>query len=155
MRVRAAAAAIVALAVAGLGPAGQAAGALTQRVDGSIARAMAHPYYDDGCLMGVQYQFAWLEQPEPNGVVGYQFEIDESTWGKPYRLRPVGAAGEVDLDIGFFPRFRPLFVYNEDYHPHATRRQGGESGIVPRGMTRAIVCLHTGSNVSFRYTARS
>src|SRR5918998_1060498 len=96
-------------------------------------------------LVGVATLALAALAPTGQAAVAPGQRVDESTWGKPYRLRPVGSAGEVDLDIGFFPRFRPLIVYNEDYHPHATRRQGGESGIVPAGMTRAIVCLHTGS----------
>ena len=129
----------------------QAAPTARQREEGSIRLEMPHPVYADGCLgLGAQYQFAWLHQPALNGMVGYQFGIKEHTWGRKFELVP--SDERADLDIAFFPRFMPLIV-TEEYVPYASRRYGGESGIVPRGMTEAIVCLHSGSEVEFRYTA--
>lgn len=144
---------LAALVAATLTSSLRAAPAPGQRVDGSIRLALPHPVYEDGCLgFGAQYQIAWLQRPEVNGVVGFQFELDERTWGKRYRLVP--SDDTADLDIAFFPRFQPLVV-TEDYVDDATRGPGGETGIVPSGMTVALVCLYSGSEVSFRYTART
>ena len=150
MRVRAI---LMVAAVAGMAPAAplHASPGSGQRVEGSIKLAMAHPVYADGCIgLGAQYQIAWLHQPALNGFVGYQFEIDERTWGKRFKLEPLDEMA--DLDIAFFPRFFPGFV-TEDYVDYGSRRRGGESGIVPEGMHEAIVCLHTGADVEFVYRA--
>ncbi len=143
---------LMAAVVAGMGLATplEAAPRRGQTVEGSIRLSMANPVDPAGCLGGVQYQFAWLNESAFNGVVGFQFKIDERTWGKKYELVPLDGT-KVDLDIFFFPQFQPL--YTTGYEPHASRRPGGEQGIVPGDMHDALVCLHTGSDVAFRYTA--
>lgn len=145
---------VIAATVAGLAIAAplSAAPRRGQRVDGSIRLATANPVHSDGCLgLGAQYQVAWLEQPALSGHVGYQFEVDERTWGEDFKL-VAGKAG-ADLDIAFFLYVHPGFV-TQDYVFHATRGRGGERGVVPPGATQALVCLYAGSEVPFRYTAR-
>jgi hypothetical protein len=144
---------VASVAVAGLALAAplQAAPKPRQRIDGSIRVAVPHPVYSEGCLgFGVQYQVAWLEQPALSGHVGYQFTVDPRTWNREFELVPSDPRS--DLDIAFFPDFQPVYV-DDPYWAYDRRGYGGEEGLVPPGMTKALVCMHSGNDVSFRYTA--
>ena len=37
--------------------------------------------------------------------------------------------------------------------PFANRKEGGEVGKVPPGMSKALICMFAGSNATFTYTA--
>lgn len=122
----------------------------SQKVDGSIVLETPHPIYSDGCLgFGAQYQVSTLEQPALSGYVGYQFDVEQRTWGEDFKL-VAGDAG-ADFDIAFFRFVHPGFV-TEEYVFYATRARA-EKGVVPPGATMALVCLYDGSVEAFRYRA--
>ncbi|HJR43994.1 MAG TPA: hypothetical protein VJ927_00150 [Actinomycetota bacterium] len=88
----------------------------------------------------------------PNGVVGYTFEVDPKTVGKPFKLEVADGAG---MDIQFYselgdatdPTTAPANMGFETPGP------GGEEGTVPPGMPIVFVCMNEGANSSFTYTA--
>ena len=124
-----------------------------QQVSGSIA--LPAPFTDDtGCFAGLQRRVAILTQEQVNGVVGYHFDIDPATIGKPFVLEPTGGQGDVDLDITFYYEFGTVEDVTGDPQnagspvnmSFATREPGGESGVIPKGdWTKAIVCVYGGA----------
>ncbi|MFN2587908.1 MAG: hypothetical protein ABR613_07310 [Actinomycetota bacterium] len=132
-----------------------------QKVDGSI-RMMA-PYAGSTfatCYSGLHRRIMILssENQQINGVVGYSFDLEPATNKKPFVLEVTGGQGDVDLDITFYTEFgTPEQATDPAYAPanysYETRGAGGESGMVPDGMKKAIVCMHTGMNATFTYTA--
>jgi hypothetical protein len=101
-----------------------------------------------------------------NGSVGYRFEIDKSTWNKPFKLEVTGGEGTVDLDIFMYLVMPPAEDTVDDpvnggspvSVDYGNRKEGGEAGIVPKGATEAIVCMYAGPeyfgfNSSFMYMA--
>jgi hypothetical protein len=89
---------------------------------------------------------------QANGAVGYTFEVDPKTAGKPFRLKVSEGAG---MDISFYselgdptdPTVAPANI------PFETPGPGGEKGKVPAGFDYAFVCMTEGQNASFTYTA--
>ena len=102
------------------------------------------------CVYRAQRTLLW--QGGPNGVVGYTFDVDKKTVGKPFKLE---AGGGVGFDISFYsdmgdptnPTTAPTNIAYENTGP------GGEKGIVPAGFPIAFVCMTEGTNGSFTYTA--
>jgi len=133
-----------------------------QKVEGSIALPAPHP---DGCYSGLHRRLMIVTQDQgPNGVIGYDFDIDKKTWSKPFVLKVTGGQGTVDLDITFYTEFGTVEqAADTQYAPgniaYDTREAGGEAGTVPPQMKRAIVCLYAGSagyggmNAGFTYVA--
>ena len=88
----------------------------------------------------------------PNGVVGYTFEVDPKTVGKPFKLEVADGAG---MDISFYadlgdptdPTTAPANMGFETAGP------GGEKGTVPPGFPIVFVCMNEGANAGFTYTA--
>ena len=133
--------------------------AVRQEVVGHIAsqappaEATSEP---DGCYAGVHRRIAVATMEQVNGVVGFHFEVDPGTWNKKFRLTPVTAG--VDIDITFYTEFGTLeqatdtafAPYNVSFEERDTE---GESGVVPPDMTRGLVCMKTGMNADFVYTA--
>lgn len=138
-----------------------------QEVSGSVAAPA--PYTDDsGCYAGLHRRVAILGMEQVNGDIGYHFDVDEKTAGKPFILEVTGGQGTVDLDITFYQKFgTPEDIANDPVNvgspvavSEQTREAGGESGIVPKGgFVKAIVCMYggtagyTGVGASFTYTA--
>ncbi|HEX2294095.1 MAG TPA: hypothetical protein VHN37_02175 [Actinomycetota bacterium] len=129
-----------------------------QDVSGSIlmqappSDATSNP---NGCYSGVHRRIAVLSQEQVNGVVGFHFDIDPGTWNKKFRLTPGSA---VDLDITFYDGFGTVEQAAEtSYAPYnlgfETRDNNGEAGIVPPNTTKVIVCMKTGQQASFEYSA--
>lgn len=89
---------------------------------------------------------------EPNGIVGYSFEVDPATVGKRFKLTVADGAG---MDIQFYadlgdptnPTAAPPNVGFETAGP------GGEKGTVPAGYPIAFVCMTDGANAAFTYKA--
>lgn len=89
---------------------------------------------------------------QPNGVVGYTFDVEPATVGKKFKLVPSDGAG---VDISFYselgdpadPTVAPTNVPFENVGP------GGEKGVVPAGYPIAFVCLTDGANATFTYKA--
>lgn len=123
-----------------------------QQVSGSIA--LPAPFTDDtGCFAGLHRRFAILTQEQVNGVIGYHFDVDPATIGKPFVLEVTGGQGDVDLDITFYYEFGTVEDVTGDPQgagspvntSFATREPGGESGVIPKGdYTKAIVCVYGG-----------
>lgn len=154
---------MVALLVAALVPGHAVAGkkkkkGVTQTVEGHIL--MQAPPADvtsnpDGCFAGVHRRIAVISQEQINGIVGYHFDVDPKTWKKKFRLTP---AKDVDIDITFYAEFGTLEQATDtSYAPptadFAERDNEGEFGVVPPDMTKAIVCMKTGDDADFVYTA--
>ena len=143
-----------------------AAKAKQQQVSGTIA--LPAPFTDDtGCFAGLQRRVAILTQEQVNGVVGYHFDVDPATIGKPFVLEVTGGQGDVDLDITFYYEFGTVDDVTGDptnagspvSASFGTREPGGESGVIPKGdYTKAIVCVYggqqgAGAAATFDYTA--
>ncbi|MDQ3957264.1 MAG: hypothetical protein M3273_02960 [Actinomycetota bacterium] len=137
-----------------------------QEVSGSVA--LPAPYTDNsGCYAGLHRRMAILTQERVNGVIGFHFDIDPSTLGKPFVMEPTGGQGDVDLDIYFYQKFGTVEdVVGDPLNAGApvtvqfnTREPGGESGIVPKGdFTKVIVCMYggdmgAGAGATFDYEA--
>lgn len=137
-----------------------------QQVSGSVA--LPAPFTDDtGCFAGLQRRVAILTQEQVNGVVGYHFDVDPSTIGKPFVLEATGGQGDVDLDITFYYEFGTVEDVTGDPQnagspvntSFASREPGGESGVIPKGdYTKAIVCVYggqqgAGAAATFDYVA--
>ena len=137
-----------------------------QQVSGSVA--LPAPYTDDtGCFAGLHRRMAIVTQEQVNGVVGYHFDVDPATIGKPFVLEVTGGQGAVDMDILFYYEFGTIDdVVNDPQGAGApvsygfqTREAGGESGVIPKGdYTKAIVCVYGGAQgagaaATFDYTA--
>lgn len=154
------------LVAAALVPNATAAAPKQQKVSGSIA--LPAPFTDNsGCFAGLHRRFAIVTQEQVNGVVGFHFDVDPATIGKPFVLEPTGGAGTVDLDILFYYEFGTIEDVVTD--PTAagapvsagfqTREPGGESGVIPKGdYTKAIVCMYggdqgAGAGATFDYVA--
>jgi hypothetical protein len=141
------------------------AGGKMQTVKGSIA--FPAPFTDDsGCYAGLQRRASIMSMDNAQGVIGYDFNLDKTTLGKPFKLTPSGGVGTVDMDITFYQQFgTPQDVLTDPTAAgspvsvgYDTRKPGGESGIVPKGMTKAIVCIYSGQQyqgggASFTYMA--
>jgi hypothetical protein len=148
---------VASTALSGAAVAGKAKGA-RQDVSGTIL--MQAPPSDatnnpNGCYAGVHRRLAVASQERVNGVVGYHFEIDPGTWKKKFRLTPGSA---VDIDITFYSEFGTLeqatdTAYAPLNYTFEERDNEGEAGVVPVDVTRAIVCMKTGQNATFTYSA--
>jgi hypothetical protein len=123
----------------------------TQTVEGSVA--LPAPYTDGTCFFGAHRRANLVAQRQAQGIVGFDFDVDPKTEGGKFKLEPSDPAA--DLDISFYmsigdiqdPAGAPSNLAFE------TREAGGESGTIPPGYPIAIVCMVTGENVGFTYTA--
>ena len=141
------------LALVALVPAASAGAPKQQTQEGSIAASA--PFTDDtGCYAGVHRRLQAGAQGLANGVVGYNFEVDKTTWNKRFKLEASGGQGYVDLDIYFY--LGPMTTVDDivaaggDPAPPATisyntREAGGESDIVPKGAENIVVCMYGGA----------
>lgn len=148
---------LIAVAVVGLMlgaavPAGAAKKA-KQTEEGSIA--IAAPFTDGSCFFGLHRRLNLVAQRQVQGVVGYDFDIDPATEGGKFKLVPSDESA--DLDISFYQSIGDIqdpagAPANTGFE---TREPGGEAGVVPPGYPIAIVCMVSGENVDFTYTATS
>lgn len=148
-------------------PAGAAAPAKPQVVEGSIIfPAIFAQGTFDGCWAGLTRRITQTAAGQGNGVVGYRFPVDKATWNGKFKLEPTGGTGDVDLDIFLYTYMPPAEAVLDDpvnggtpvSVDYTTREPGGESGTVVKGATDAIVCMyggpsHVGFNSTFTYTA--
>src|SRR5688500_662558 len=137
----------VMLAFALIGSPASAGKAKVQNVEGSIALRAPFVSPDEqleSCYAGVHRRLAIASQGNANGVVGWNFEVDPATHGKPFKLEVSGGQQNPDMDVTFYltglgsiddhaasPPWgtEPVTVAFEDRAP------GGEKGIVPDGAT--------------------
>jgi hypothetical protein len=152
----------LALAVAAIAPGTAVAGkkkGVRQDVEGHIA--MQAPPSDatsnpNGCYAGVHRRINVIAQEQANGIVGFHFDVDPKTWNKKFRLTPVTEG--VDIDITFYSEFGTTDQATDTgYAPYTVgfeeRNNEGEFGVVPPDMTKVIVCMKTGMNADFTYSA--
>ena len=153
------------MAMSLLGAPASAGKAKIQTVEGSIALRAPFVSQEEQlktCYAGVHRRLTLATQGNANGVVGWNFEVDPSTYGKPFKLEVSGGQMSPDMDITFYmtglgsiddhaaspPWGTPAVAINfEDRAP------GGEQGIVPKDATDAIVCMFEGYGADFVYTA--
>lgn len=148
-----------------LGAPASAGKAKIQTVEGSIALRAPFANSEEqlkSCYAGVHRRLTLASQGNANGVVGWNFEVDRSTHGKPFKLEVSGGQMSPDMDITFYltglgsiddhaaspPWGTPAVAVNVE-----NRGPGGEKGIVPKGATDAIVCMFDGYGADFVYTA--
>ncbi|HVF52385.1 MAG TPA: hypothetical protein VNC78_02135 [Actinomycetota bacterium] len=143
------------------GPSATSAGEPKQSETGTVVLPTPHPQAPAECFAGYHRRANYFAQEQLNSVVGHHFNVDEATWGGKFVLEPTGGQGTIDLDIVFFVDFKtdpadptggPLSA------TIANRAAGGEKGIVPEGMTKAVVCLwsgdqYQGAAATFSYDA--
>jgi hypothetical protein len=130
-----------ALLLGGVVPFADAAKKAKQVVEGSIVvpqnGAAAGP-----CVYRTQRSIM-ATTGEPNGVVGYTFDVDPATVGKKFKLTASSGAG---FDISFYmdlgdPSDPTAAPTNQGYE---TAGPGGERGVVPEGLPIAFVCMTDG-----------
>lgn len=121
---------------------------------------------DDGCWAGLTRRATQTVGMAVNGITGFRFPIEKSTWGGKFVLEPTGGEGTVDLDLFMYSVMPgPEAAVDDPVNggtpvsiDYATREEGGETGLIPPGTTDAIVCLYAGVsgyagfNASFEYT---
>jgi hypothetical protein len=115
------------------------------------------PYPADGtCYTRGERMLAQTGNDSVNGFVGAHFNIDPRTYGQKFQLHVLSGGADADLDIVYYagygdtadPTTVPAYVAFEN------RQAGGEEGVVPAGMTKAIVCMAAGQNAEFHYTTK-
>ncbi len=124
-----------------------------QTQEGSVA--IPAQFADGSCFFGLHRRLNLVAQRQAQGIVGFDFDVDPKTGGGKFKLVPSDESA--DLDISFYqglgdlsdPAGVPANI------PFETREPGGESGVVPPGYPIAIVCMVSGANVDFTYTATS
>lgn len=122
-----------------------------QTQEGSVA--LAAPYTDGSCFFGLHRRINLVAQRQAQGLVGYDFDVDPKTVGGKFKLVP--ADDSADIDISFYQSIGDISdpagaPANVQFH---TREAGGETGVVPEGFPIAMVCMVSGENVDFTYTA--
>jgi hypothetical protein len=152
--------ALVALSL--FGGAAEAKKSKMQMVDGGVAMMLPFPADTSSCYAGVHRRAAIVAGDQANGAVGYHFDIDPATAGKPFKLDVTGGQGDVNLDITFYMAFGttddvtgdPVNAGSPATVEFATNAPGGEKGTVPTGgFTKAIVCMTQGADATFHYMA--
>lgn len=134
---------------------------VVQEVEGSVP--LPAPFTDDsGCYAGLHRRGSIVSGGQVNGVIGYEFDVDKATWGKPFAMEITGGQGTVDLDIYFYSEFGtvddvvgdPLGAGAPYTVSFNTRDSEGEFGEVPADMNKVIVCMMAGGfEGTFKYTA--
>ena len=133
-----------------------------QEVSGHIisqAPPADHTSNPTGCYAGAHRRVAVAsdEAEQANGIIGYHFDVDKRTWGKKFRLANVTEG--VDIDIYYYTEFgtREQVFGDTAYSPPSViftqRDTDGEHGKVPAKMNKAIVCMKSGTQADFTYTA--
>jgi len=82
------------------------------------------------------------EQEQLNGVVGYHFDVDPGTIGKPFNLEVTGGGADVDLDITFYMEFGTQEQATDTSHAPANqsfeeRKPGGFTEMPLEGEKRS------------------
>lgn len=132
-----------------------------QQVEGTVP--LPAPFTDDsGCYAGLHRRASIVTNGQANEIIGYEFDVDKATWGKPFALEITGGQGTVDLDIYFYSEFGTVDdVVNDPGGAGApytvqfnTRDSIGEFGEVPADTTKVIVCMMAGGfDGTFTYKA--
>jgi hypothetical protein len=133
-------------------------GSGAQEVKGEIAQPNPFPQDPNSCYAGKHRRAAIATGGANQGVDGYHFDLVEGTQGTNFILTVDSGEQDPDLDITFYTELGTQQQAADPQHapPNQTyekRGPGGESGVVPEGMKVAIVCMLTGFNATFTYTA--
>lgn len=121
-----------------------------------------HPSSDD-CFSGLHRRLSVLSgSASPHqGTFGWEFDVDERTWGKNFVLEVTGGASP-DLDITFYGTLGtvdqvvgdPVYAGSPYAVTYGTRNTDGEAGEVPSETTKVIVCMMAGgAQATFDYRA--
>lgn len=135
-----------------------------QVVEGTIAIPARHP---NGCFTGLSRHLWSLFGEASNGALGWTFDVDKTTWNKPFFLESTGGVGTVDLDLTYYlGDFATREEFINDPAPASpavsefeTHEGPGEAGKVPKGAIKAVVCVFAGeggqgaAGASFLYQA--
>ncbi len=159
---------LVAVVGASLLAPAQAAKPKSQKVEGTIF--MTPPFVTTteqlkSCYAGVHRRLIIAGAPA-NGLTGYAFDLEPGTVGGKFKLDASGGQGYIDLDITFYNDFgsiqdhadNPPWGTDPVTVAYATREAGGETGTVPPGMKKAIICSYVGDGgvgfgANFSYNA--
>lgn len=128
-----------------------------QKVEGVIAAPAPFPADPNSCYSGLHRRLAIFGGDAVSGPVGYSFSVSKKTWKKPFVLKVTGGEG-VDLDMTYYTEYgTPEQAADPAYAPPSQsfekRAPGGETGIVPKGFKKVIVCMQSGAGATFTYTA--
>lgn len=86
----------------------------------------------------------------PNEILGYTFDVDPKTAGRPFKLEVSDGAG---MDIQFYSDLGdPTSTSAPANTGYETAGPGGEEGTVPPSYPIAFVCLTEGANATFKYS---
>lgn len=90
-----------------------------------------------------------------NGIRGFDFPVAPRTWGSRFRLNPTGGEGRIDLDLYFYVKIVDRSAPHESgfRYWYDERSPRGETGIVPKYVNHAAVCMFRGSDATFTYRA--
>ena len=151
--------------VAALSPLAAEAGAPAQKESGTVMLPGPGPNGETtgGCWTGWARRFWIVTGGAAESPFGSMFEIDKATWDGKFKLDVTGGGtGTEDLDMTYYvdpghldpadPAAQDGIIESSAF---LTRKAGGETGIVPREATVALVCLATGSgyNAGWSYSA--
>lgn len=86
----------------------------------------------------------------PNEILGYTFDVDPKTVGRPFKLEVSDGAG---MDIQFYSELGDATdpTTAPTNHGYETPGPGGEKGTVPPDMPFAFVCMNEGADATFKY----
>jgi hypothetical protein len=150
---------LIALAVTGLlavAPASALAAkkGVRQEMQGEITAPTPYPA-DGTCFSRLARTTNLASSGAVNGPVGFTFDIDPRTAGKKFQLHVTGGSDDVDMDLVYYASLGSLDDPNTApaFQAYETRETGGEAGVVPPGMTKAVVCMAAGSQGAFHYMA--
>lgn len=135
---------------------GQAAepppGAKVQEVVGTVA--VPNPSKASGTVNVTRHsRTAGLIGPETNGVVGWFFSVDPTTWGGEFVLD--SATAGADLDIIFYSDPGTITAPPTAAAEFVGVDGDGERGVVPAGATDGLVYASGAPNAAFSYTGHA
>lgn len=122
-----------------------------QTITGSVL--VPNPTKEAPVVVTRHSRSAGLLGPETNGVVGWYFPVDRSTWGGEFALTTTTAGA--DLDIIFYTDPGTLNAAPAAAAEFIGTDGDGESGIVPTGAVSAVLFPSGAPNASFSYTGRA
>ena len=131
-----------------------------QKVSGTIVLPLPHPQAPAMCFQGGERRMNMATMGAATGLFGYTFDIDKKTWNKKFTVTPSGGAGAADLDIFFYLSFGPGIPDDPSMNAPSiigeftTEKAGGETGVVPKTATKAVVCMKGSVLTNFDYAAK-
>ncbi len=132
-----------------------------QKVTGTIALPLPDPQTNgETCFQGGERRLYMASQGLITGVAGYVFDVDKKSWGKKFKVEPTAGSGAIDLDIYFYLNLGPPITEDPSMNSPSIigefndAKEGGETGLVPKGATKATVCMKGGVGATFEYASK-